>query len=176
MARKKAKFAARTQPAKEDGPPLRSIARNRRAKHEYNVLEELECGIVLVGTEVKSLREGRCSLQEAYVVARAPKGKTEPIELWLVQAHIPEYSHGNKQNHTPVHDRKLLARRREVRAWHRAAREKGVTMVPLEIYFKGSLIKLSVALVRGKKLHDKRRAERDKSDAREMRRESDRRR
>ncbi len=147
----------------------RTIASNRRARHAYLLLDQLECGIALVGTEVKSLRAGHCSLAEAY-------GRIHDDELYLVGAHIPEYAFGSAFNHTPVHDRKLLAHRREIRKWHKSVREKGVTIVPLEIYFLGSRVKVKMALVRGKKLHDKRQASKDRTDRRDMDRALSRRR
>jgi len=146
---------------KSDAP--RSIAKNRRALYEYELLERLVVGIVLTGTEVKSLRGGRVSLQEAYILVK--KG-----DLWLVQAHIPEYTHGNLWNHAPTRERKLLAKRREISRWAKLVKQRGTTMVPLEIYWQGSLVKLEVALVQGKKLHDKRQSEREKADKREMER------
>lgn len=144
---------------KSDAP--RPIAKNRRALYEYELLDRLVVGIVLTGTEVKSLRAGRISLQEAYIVVR--KG-----DLWLLQAHIPEYTHGNMWNHVPTRERKLLAKRREIEKWGKLVKQRGTTMVPLEIYWQGSLVKLEIALVRGKKLHDKRQSEREKDDKREM--------
>lgn len=139
----------------------RTISRNRRATHEYHILDELECGIALVGTEVKSLRQGGVSLQESYSII---KGE----ELWLVRMHIPEYSHGNKQNHEPTRDRKLLAKKREILKWAKAVREKGTTLVPMEILWDGSLVKVRIGLARGKKLFDKRQDKRDKDDRRDM--------
>lgn len=146
---------------KSDAP--RPIAKNRRAYHEFEILDRLVVGIVLTGTEVKSLRAGRISLQEAYVVVR--KG-----DLWLLRAHIPEYAQGNRWNHEPTRERKLLARRREVARWEKLVKQRGTTIVPLEIYWQGSLVKLEIALVTGKKLHDKRQAEREKADRREIER------
>ena len=139
------------------------MASNRRARHTFEVLEELECGIVLVGTEVKSLRAGECSIQEAY--ARIQAG-----ELLLVGATIPEYRHGNQQNHETTRTRKLLAHRREIDKWSKRVREKGMTVVPLEVYFQGSRVKVRVGLCRGKKLHDKRATQRDRDDRRQMER------
>lgn len=139
----------------------RSIARNRRALHEYQVVDELETGIVLLGTEVKTLRAGRVSLQEAYCMMKGG-------ELFIFRMHIPEYSHGNAHNHDPVRERKLLAKRHEIAKWAKQVREKGTTMVPLEVLWDGALVKLRLALVRGKKLHDKRQAKRDKDDKREI--------
>lgn len=150
-------------------PDQRVVTTNKRALHRYHVLDELEVGISLVGTEVKSLREGKCSIQEAYV-------RVKGAELWLVGAHIPEYTFGNRANHLPERDRKLLAHRREIRRWNKAVREKSVTIVPLEVYFKGSRVKLRIALARGKKLYDKRRVERERSDRRDAERALGRRR
>lgn len=147
----------------------RSIAKNRKARHEYHILEEMECGIVLVGTEVKSLRGGQCSLQEAFV-------RVQGEQLWLMRAHIPEYTYGHGQNHSPVRERKLLAHRHQINKWAKLAKEKGTTMVPLEVYFQGSRVKVQVALCKGKKLHDKRAAVRERDDRRDTDRELSRRR
>ena len=141
----------------------RSIAQTRRARVEYEILDELECGIELRGTEVKSLRAGHGSLTEAFAHYRG-------AELFLMGAHIPVYAHGNVHNHEPTRPRKLLAHRRELEKWSKSVREKGVTMVPLEIYFQGSRVKLRVALARGKKLYDKRQATREREDKRSMQR------
>ena len=144
-------------------PKIRRIADNRKARFEYEILEELECGIELTGTEVKSLRQGQCSLQEAF-------GLIKNHQLWLVQATIPEYTQGNVHNHVPTRERKLLAHKRELANWDRKVREKGVTLVPLAIYFKGSRVKVRVALARGKKLYDKRAKKREQDDKRAMER------
>ncbi len=141
----------------------RSITSNRRARHEFLILDQLECGLVLTGTEVKSLRQGRASIAEAYCAIR--RG-----EMWLIGSHVPEYSHGTCNNHSPTRERKLLAHGREIARWEWQVREKGITIVPLELYFTGSRVKLSVALCRGKKLHDKRQAERERMDRREVER------
>jgi len=146
-----------------DSQAVRVIARNRRARHDYEIVDVLECGIALVGTEVKSLRAGRASIGEAY-------GRIKAGELWLVGATIPEYSHGNVFNHETTRDRKLLVHARELRQWDRKVREKGVTLVPLALYFKGHRVKLELALCRGKKTHDRREDQR----ARDARREVDR--
>ena len=140
---------------------VRNLATNRRARHDYHVLEEHECGLVLRGTEVKSLRQGRCSIGEAY-------GRFDGDELWLVGATIPEYSHGNIHNHAPDRARKLLLSRRELGKWQKAVREKGVTIVPLELYFRGHLVKARMGLVRGKKLYDKREDQKKRTAEREM--------
>ena len=147
----------------------RMIAQNKRARYEFHVLEEKECGVALSGTEVKSLRAGRCSIAEAYAYARGG-------ELWLVNAHIPEYAQGNVHNHPPLRERKLLLHRRELDQWAAAVKQKGVTIVPLAIYFKGSRAKVAIALCKGKKLYDKRADKREKDDRREMDRAMSRRR
>jgi len=138
-----------------------TIATYKKARHLYNILDELEMGIVLVGTEVKSLRQGRASLQEAYA-------RFEGGELWLMGATIPEYSHGTNINHEPGRPRKLLAQRRQLAKWHKRVTLRGVTMVPLELYFLGHLVKLNVALVQGKKIHDKRESQKTKDAKRDM--------
>jgi SsrA-binding protein len=143
MARQKKK-------PKPKGPQEhRSIAKNRKARHDFEIIEEMEAGIALVGTEVKSLRGGVCSLQEAFVSLRDG-------ELQLLRAHIPEYSFGNVQNHAVLRPRKLLAHRKDITKWEKAYKEKGTTIIPLEIYFFKSLVKVHIALVRGKKQYDKR--------------------
>jgi len=132
-----------------DPESIRVLAKNRRATFEYHVLERLECGLALVGTEVKSLRNGQCSIAEAF-------GFIRNGELYLMAATIPVYSHGNIHNHEPTRERKLLLQRKQLQAWDKKVREKGVTIVPLALYFKGHLVKVEMALVKGKKLHDKR--------------------
>lgn len=124
---------------------------NRRARYDYELGDTYEAGIALVGTEVKSLREGKASLAQAWVKV------DEGGEAWLVQAHIPEYSHGNRQNHDPARQRKLLLRRRELDALARATQQQGATIVPLELYFRDGYAKLKVAVGKGKATHDKRR-------------------
>jgi SsrA-binding protein len=147
----------------------RLIASNKKALYRFEILDELEAGVVLLGTEVKSLRGGQCSLQEAYV--RIKRG-----ELWLVGAHVPEYAFGNSQNHEPTRERKLLVHRRELAKWDKQVREKGMTMVPLEVYFKDARVKVRIGLARGKRVHDKRAAARRKDDQRDMDRAMSRRR
>lgn len=147
----------------------RSIALNRRVGHEYLILEEIECGIVLIGSEVKSLRAGRISIGEAYGMIRGN-------ELFLVGAHIPEYPQAGKNNHKPTRERKLLLHRRELDRWAKAAREKGVTIVPMQVLFQNHLVKVRMALVKGKKLYDKRQSEREKAAKRDMSRALGRRR
>ena len=135
---------ARTQPRHP-----RIIARNPRAKHDYHLLETWEAGLVLTGTEVKSLRAGRASLVGAF--ARVRRG-----EVWLEALHIPPYDAGNRNNHDPLRSRKLLLHRREIRKLLGAVEQKGYALVPLELYFKNSHAKVTVALGRGKKEYDRR--------------------
>lgn len=126
------------------------IARNRRAFHEYEVLRTLEAGIVLTGTEVCSLRENHCQLTDCFALIR--KG-----ELWLMNLHIPPYSHGNIANPDPDRNRKLLVHRKEIRMLSEQVRERGMALVPLKMYFSTSnIVKVEVGVCRGKKLHDKR--------------------
>jgi SsrA-binding protein len=134
---------------KDDEEGAKAIARNKRAFHEYHILDTLECGIVLTGTEVKSLREGSCSLEEAYA-------KIEDGEVWLIGSDIPEYSMGNRLNHKPKRKRKLLLHRREIGKFAGKASQRGFTLVPLRMYFKEGRAKVELAVARGKQLHDKR--------------------
>ncbi len=127
----------------------RLIVENRKAHHRFQVLETLECGIVLVGSEVKSLRHGRMSLDESY-------GRVRDGEVWLLGCDIPEYAEASKMNHNPKRPRKLLLHKREVRKFAGQAHEKGLTLVPLKLYFKDGRAKLLLGLCRGRKLHDKR--------------------
>ena len=132
------------------------IAENRRARHEYQLLERYEAGLVLTGTEVKSLRDGKAILQRAF-------GDLRDGELYLVGAHIPEYTQGNIQNHDPDRDRKLLLHRRELDQLVGKVQEKGLTLVPTRLYWKNGRAKVELALGRGKDVRDKRRdiADRD---------------
>ena len=152
-------FMAKKKKAPVDG--RRTICENRRARHEYHVLDTLEAGVVLSGSEVKSLRAGKAHLTDAYV-------RIERGEMWLVNAHIAEYAEANRYNHDSRATRKLLVRRAQIDTWHRKIREKGLTGVPLSMYFKGSWVKVQVALVKGKAEHDKRAAIKEKQDKREM--------
>ncbi|HEV3257681.1 MAG TPA: SsrA-binding protein SmpB [Gemmataceae bacterium] len=142
---------------------IKVICRNKRAFHEYNVADRLECGIVLTGTEVKSLREGSASLEDAYA-------RIEGGELWLIGSDIPEYAMGNRMNHKPKRPRKLLLHRRELAKFAGKASERGFTLVPLRLYFKGGRAKVEVAVARGKQLHDKRQAQKKADAQREIRR------
>jgi SsrA-binding protein len=137
-----------TQRPKDD---RRVLASNRRARHEYHVLETFEAGLELTGTEVKAAREGRVQLKDSYVEVRDG-------QAWLVGVHISPYSHGNRQNHPPERDRRLLLHRREIDRIFGRTMAKGLTAIPLEIYLKGNWIKAELALAQGKKLWDKREA------------------
>ncbi len=145
------------------GDSDRTIATNRRARHEYEILETVEAGLVLRGTEVKSLRAGQVTFKDSYATMRNG-------EAWLLGCHIAPYSHGTDANHDPERDRKLLLRRREIARLTGRTAERGLTLVPLRLYFKKGRAKLELGLARGRKLHDKRSALRE----REVRREMDR--
>jgi len=128
---------------------MKMIATNRKAYHNYHVLDGLEAGIVLTGTEIKSIRAGRVSLGDAYV-------KPEGGELWLLNAHIARYEAGSYQSHVPTRPRKLLLHRKEIDSLTSQIVEKGLTLVPLKLYIKGGIAKTEIALAKGKKLYDKR--------------------
>lgn len=127
----------------------RLVAQNRSARHEYEVIDTLECGIVLRGSEVKTLRNGKVTLDEAY-------GRVKGNEVWLVGCDIPEYVQANQFNHEPRRPRKLLLHKREIAKFADRAFEKGLTLVPLKLYFKRGKAKLLLGICRGRKLHDKR--------------------
>ncbi|HIE03882.1 MAG TPA: SsrA-binding protein SmpB [Candidatus Latescibacteria bacterium] len=131
--------------------PERVVVRNRRARHDYDILETYEAGIVLKGTEVKSLREGRASIQDAYA-------KVEDGEVWLHQMHISPYERGGRFNHDPKRPRKLLLHKYEIKKLMGRTQERGFTLVPLKVYFNDrGIAKLELALAKGKKLYDRRR-------------------
>jgi SsrA-binding protein len=132
-----------------DDGATRLIVSNRRARYEYHILDTFEAGLVLQGTEVKSLRDGRANLQDAF--ASFNRG-----ELWLHNLHISPYEAGNRFNHDPLRPRKLLLHRRELRKLVGQAEQKGLTLVPLDLHFRSGVAKVSLALAKGKKLHDKR--------------------
>ena len=128
----------------------KTVAENRRARYDYFVEDRFEAGIALTGTEVKSLRQGEGSIAESYATIQGE-------EVWLINSHIPEYSHGNRMNHEPRRKRKLLLSRREIDKLNGAVTRQGLTLVPLSMYFNGrGRAKLELALARGKKAHDKR--------------------
>jgi SsrA-binding protein len=153
--------------AAEQGTKI--IARNRRARHEYTIEDTVEAGIVLTGTEVKSLRAGRASLADGF-------GQITDGELWLHGVHIPEYTQGTWTNHEPRRVRKLLLHRKEIDRLAVATRERGLTLVPLSLYFKDGKVKIELGLARGKRSYDKRRDLAKRDAAREVDRELRRRR
>ena len=163
--------AKKKKPKRTDGvnPNEKPIAQNRKARHNYAVLDTLECGIVLVGSEVKSLRSGRVSLDEAY-------GRLKDGEVWLVGCDIPEYVEANRFNHQPRRPRKLLLHRREIRRFAARAYEKGLTLVPLKMYFTRGRAKVLLGICRGKQQHDKREAMKRAQAQRDMQRQMLRRR
>lgn len=130
---------------------VKFVCRNKRAFHEYEIMDRIECGIVLVGTEVKSLRDNHCLLDDAYA-------KIEESEVWLIGCEIPEYAMGNRLNHKPKRNRKLLLHRREIEKFAAKASQRGFTLVPLSLYFKNGRAKVEIAIARGKQVHDKRQA------------------
>ena len=146
----------------------RTLVQNRQARSNYEILEKVEAGISLVGTEVKSIRDGKANIKEAYADVRDG-------EVWLVGAHISPYSHGNITNHEPLRERKLLLNAIEIHRLQGKVMEKGLTLIPLRLYMKGRLIKLELGVGRGKKLVDKRedikKKDQDREIARAMRRE-----
>ena len=142
----------------ESGEKL--IASNKKAYHDYFIVQKFEAGIALTGTEVKSLREGKAQLKDSYVTLKDG-------EAFLFGAHISPYTHGNIQNHDPERTRKLLLHRRELDKLKGQTTEKGLTVVPLRLYFKGSKVKAEIAVVRGKKQYDKRESERKREADRE---------
>ena len=129
----------------------RTIATNRKARHEYDILDRIEAGIVLTGTEIKALRANRANIGDAYA-------KPEGGELWLHNLHISQYAAGNSANHDPTRPRKLLLHKMQIRRLSREVSEKGFTLVPLRIYLKRHLAKVELALAKGRQRHDKRRA------------------
>ena len=128
---------------------IKIITSNRRARRNYFITETMEAGLVLQGTEAKALREGRANLQDAYC-------KVENDEVFLLNAHISPYSHGNLQNHDPLRPRKLLLHKREIGKLKKASEQKGYTIIPLKLYFKNGYAKVEIGMARGKKLYDKR--------------------
>lgn len=142
---KKSDKSSKSTPTQE-----RVVAENRKARHRFEILERLECGVALVGTEVKSLRDGKVSLDEAYA-------RVKDREVWLIGCDIPEYKQAGVWNHPPKRPRKLLLHRRELEKFADRAQQKGLTLVPLRLYFNArGIAKVELGLCKGKKLHDKR--------------------
>jgi SsrA-binding protein len=149
---------AGSQKSQHEG--VRIVAQNRAASYNYHLLDSLETGLVLVGTEVKSLREGKGTLREAYAEIRQG-------EAWLVNCHIPEYQPGGFRNHDPLRKRKMLLHRRELDRLLVQTQQKGMTIIPTKIYFRDGIAKCEVAIAKGKKFHDRREAEKQKEAKRE---------
>lgn len=141
----------------------RLITSNRRAFHEYFVIDTIEAGIVLSGTEIKSIREGKVTISEAYA-------RIENDELWLIGAHISPYKHGNRANHDPDRPKKLLVHKRQLRDLRAAVEQKGMTLVPLRLALRNGRAKVDIGVVRGKKLYDKRDAAADRQSRRDIER------
>lgn len=135
---------------------LKILSENRQAGHNYFLFDRFEAGMVLTGTEVKAAKDSKIQLKEAY-------GAVLGNEAWLVNAHISQYSHGNRENHPPIRNRKLLLHRREIDKLLTQTRDKGLSLIPTKIYLKNGLIKCELALAKGKKLHDKRETERKRT-------------
>jgi SsrA-binding protein len=157
----------RRQELAEKDSSVTILSDNRQARHNYFLMDRFEAGMVLTGTEVKAAKEGKIQLKDAYAAV-------EKNEAWLINAHISQYSHGNRENHSPVHNRKLLLHRREIDKLQGQTRE-GLSLIPTRIYLKNGRIKCELALARGKKLHDKREAERARTAEAEARAEMRRR-
>jgi SsrA-binding protein len=136
---------------KHDAEGVKVVARNRRARHDYDLIEKVEAGVVLTGTEVKSLRNGKANLEDAY--AEIDKG-----EAWLLGCDIPEYLQANRMNHLPKRPRKLLLHRREIEKLATRTSERGLTMIPLSIYFKKGMAKVEISVAKGRKTFDNREA------------------
>jgi len=145
---------------KADYEGVKIVSQNRAASYNYHILDKLEAGLILVGTEVKSLREGKGTLRESYAEIRAG-------EVWLLNCHIPEYLPGGTRNHDPLRKRKLLLHQREIERLLVQTQQKGMTVVPLKIYFRDGIAKCELAVARGKKFHDRRESERRKEAKRE---------
>ena len=145
--------------------PEHTVALNRRARHDYAIEQTLEAGLVLTGTEIKSIRAGRVNLAEAY--ARIEHG-----EAWLIGAHIAPYEHGNRNNHEPTRTRKLLLHRDQIAELIGRTQAKGFTLVPLRLYLRDGMAKLEIGIARGKKTHDKRRAIAERDARRDLERET----
>ena len=153
---------AKKKQNKGEDPNSRIVCRNRRARHDYEILETLECGIELRGSEVKSIRNNKISIEEAYA-------RVENNEVWLLNADISEYPQATVMNHEPRRPRKLLLKKREINKFAETAQHDGLTLVPLQVHFNRGLVKVMLAIAKGRKLHDKRDKLKARSDNREMR-------
>src|SRR5436190_13238165 len=160
---KKTKDTSEQAKASSNHVPIKMITVNRQAYHDYYVEQTVEAGISLMGTEIKSIRDGKVNLRGSYAIARDG-------ELWLENAHIAVYEHGNRYNHDPMRSRKLLLHRREIEQLVSRVETKGLTLVPLKLYLKGGRAKIELGLSRGKKLYDKRDAIAERDVKREIER------
>lgn len=151
-----------SKPGASDSDQRQIVCQNRRARHEYDILDELDCGIVLTGSEVKSVRNSKISIEEAYA-------RVDNNEVWLIDCDIAEYAEASIYNHARQRKRKLLLHRREIRKFAEVAENDGLTLVPLAVFFQRGLIKVRLAIVKGRKLHDKRQRMKEQSDRRDMR-------
>ncbi len=144
------------EPMAEKKPSdMKMVAENRKARHEYEIMDRMEAGLVLLGTEVKAARQGRVNLKDSYVSTRGG-------ELYLVQCHISPYTHSYYDNHDPLRERKLLMHKQEIRRLIGKITERGLTLIPLRVYFRKGVLKVELGLGRGKKAHDRRAAVRDR--------------
>jgi len=164
MATRTIPTAQKPKAPPQEPPPQRTVAGNRRVFHDYFVDETIEAGMVLTGTEVKSLRAGHVNLREAFA-------RIDQREVWLFNAHISPYEHGNRFNHDPQRPRKLLLHRNEIVRLNQSIKKKGYTLVPVKMYFKRNHAKVELGLARGKKLYDKRDAIAERDAKREIERE-----
>jgi SsrA-binding protein len=153
-------FVAKSNTDKNQHTGVKIVAQNRSASYNYELLDSLEAGIVLVGTEVKTLREGKGALREAFAEIKGG-------EAWLINCHIPEYLPGGGRNHEPLRKRKLLLNRREIDRLVIQTQQKGMTIVPTKIYFRDGIAKCEISVAKGKKFHDRREAEKQKEAKRE---------
>ena len=149
------------KPSKSEVSGIQVVAQNRAASYNYHLLEKMEAGMVLTGTEVKSLRSGKANLREAYAEVRGSS-------VWLVNCHIPQYLAGGPFNHEPLSRRRLLLHKQEIEKLVGKTQQKGLTLIPLRIYFRDGIAKCELALARGKKDWDRRQSERDKETRREV--------
>ena len=154
------------KPPEQTERVIKTIIKNRRAWHDYEIVQSVEAGIVLLGTEVKSLRAGKCNVADAY--ASFPSKSS--TDLYLVNFNITPYEHGTHENHEPRRQRKLLLNRREAAKLFTAVQEKGMTLIPLSLYFSGCFVKVELGLVKAKKKYDKRESAKEKEHDREIRR------
>lgn len=158
-------MSAKATPVKpaEDRQQDRVVTSNRRAHHEFFIVESIEAGIALTGTEIKSIRDGKITISEAYA-------RIEAGELWLIGSHVSPYTHGNRANHDPDRPRKLLVHRRQIGHLREAVEQKGMTIVPLRVTLKRGRAKVEIGIARGKKLYDKRQASADRDARRDVER------